>query len=298
VQRVSWRKVAAICVSVLLPLPLVLLLWALLKPDVPAGPGRGMHVSPMLDNEQRMRLLTYRHECRSGAECEPPLACLFEARYNQAYCTDSQCMLDAQCPENHACRPLATKDSGLLVRICVPIGERHEGEYCDPAPRDKGHACAAGLVCSGHDYHWCGRPCRPGAQATGCPEGFFCAETAPEPICLPTCTERECPEGQHCVRFEEGASVCARVYGPNCRESPCADGQVCRALTAPTHPGKIWMECIERCGKDASPCGPGKVCDGWQCLPSCSPQSPGVCEEGFRCRQPWPDSPFACHPDW
>jgi len=298
VQRVSWRKVAAVCVSVLLPLPLVVVLWGLLRPQLPVDAPPGVHISPMLDNEQRMRLVTYRHECGSGADCEPPLACLFEARYNQAYCTDSQCTMGAQCPEAHVCRALATKEKGMLVRICVPIGVRQAGELCDPSPQDRGHACGAGLVCGGNNYHWCGRPCLPGTQSAECPEGFFCAEAAPEPICLPTCAGPGCPEGQHCVRFEEGASVCARVYGPNCRESPCPEGQVCRSLTTPAQPGQVWMECIERCGQGAPPCGPGKVCDGWQCLPSCNPQGPIECDEGFRCQQPWPDSPFACHPDW
>jgi hypothetical protein len=298
VPPVNRHAVAGGCAAILLALPLMLLLWGLLMPEVPASSPVGARISPMLDPEQRMRLMTYRRECNPGVECEPPLGCLFEARYNQSYCTDSQCMTDAQCRENHVCRPLATKENGPLVRICVPLGVRQEGEFCDPSPEDREHACAARLVCGGHNHHWCGRPCRPGTQATECPAGFFCADTDSEPICLPTCAGRECPEGQHCVRFAEGASVCARVYGPSCRESPCPGDQVCRTLTKPPHPGKVWMECIERCGNGYPACGSGKVCDGWQCLPSCSPSPPSVCAPGFQCRQPWPDSPSACRPDW
>jgi hypothetical protein len=294
----KWRRAAGGCAGVVLPLPLVLLLWWLLRPEVPAESPKGGRISPMLEHEQRTRLTTYRRECRSGAECEPPLGCLYESRYRQAYCTDSQCITDTQCPEDHVCRPLATKENGLLVRICVPIGVRQEGESCDPAPKDKDHACAVGLVCGGHNYHWCGRPCRPGVGAVECPEGFFCAPTEPEPVCQPTCEGRACPAGQHCVRFETGASVCASVYGPNCQESPCPGGQLCRVLTSPPHAGKAWMECIERCGRGFPPCGAGKICDAWQCVPACAPQAPAVCAEGFRCRQPWPDSPFGCHPDW
>jgi hypothetical protein len=294
----KWRMVVGGCVGVLLPLPLVLLLWGLLRPEVPAEPPREGRISPMLDREQRTRLTTYRRECRSGAECEPPLGCLYESRYRQAYCTDSQCMTDTQCPEDHVCLPLATEENGLLVRICVPIGVRQEGENCAPAPRDKGHGCAAGLVCGGQDYHWCGRPCRLGDGATECPEGFFCAATEPEPACQPTCEGRTCPTGQHCTRFKEGASVCAVVYGPNCQESPCPEGQLCRVLTSPLHAGKAWMECIERCGRGFPPCGTGKICDAWQCVPSCDLQDSAACPKGFRCRQPWPDSPFGCHPDW
>lgn len=297
-HNARWRRAAAVCLSLLLPLPLVLLLRVLQERELPTDTALGgTRILPMLDTDRRLRLMTYRHECMSGADCEPPLGCLFEARYNQAYCTDSQCLTDAQCPEGQFCRALVTKEQGLRVRICIPPGERQEGEFCDPAPQDKGHACAAELVCSGNPYHWCGRPCRPGVESTGCPPGFFCAETLPEPTCLPTCAGRECSQGQRCVVFPEGASVCARVYGPSCWENPCPEGQACRALTEPTRPDTVWMECIERCGPGAPPCGPGNICDVWQCLPECTPEEQGTCAEGFRCQQRGPDSPFACRPD-
>lgn len=293
----NWRKGVAVFAGVLLPLPLLVLLWGLLRQEVPAEILPGVRVSPMLTHDQRMRLTTYLRECGSGTPCERPLGCLYASRYRQAYCTDSQCMTDTQCEEDEVCRPLATEDHGLLVRICVPIGVRQEGENCDPSPKDKGHSCSAGLVCAGHDYNWCGRQCHPGAQAE-CPEGFFCADIEPEPTCLPTCEKQGCPEGQQCVRFEEGASVCSHVYGPNCQQTPCPEGRSCRVLTQAEHPGKAWMECIERCGKELPPCGAGKVCDVWQCLPDCDPQGLAVCGDGFRCRQSWPDSPMACRPDW
>jgi hypothetical protein len=296
--QLNGRMIAGGCTGMLLPLPLVLLLWALLKPALPLETPAGVRLSPMLDHEQHMRLTTYRRECGPGAGCEPPLGCLYESRYRQAYCTDSQCMTDAQCPEDQVCRALATKEAGLLVRICVPVGVRQEGENCDPAPKDKGHACVAGMVCGGHDTSWCGRPCHLGSHTGECPEGFFCADTGPEPVCLPTCETRGCPEDEQCVQFEEGASVCAHVYGANCQQSPCPEDRKCWVLTRPPHPRKAWMECLERCGKEFPPCGAGKLCDVWQCLPSCDPQGPNLCGEGYRCRQPWPDSPFACHPDW
>jgi len=275
----------------------VVLVWGLLKPEITIGTPTGRRVSPMLESGQRVQLTTYHLKCRTGAECEPPLGCFFDARYKHAYCTDSQCTADAQCPEDQTCQGLASKDDGPLVRMCIPVGLRQSGENCTPAPKDKGYACAAGLVCGGHNYGWCGQPCRLDAQAP-CPEGFFCADTVPEPICLPTCEKQGCPDGQHCIRFDEGASACAAVHGVNCQQSPCADARKCLVLPRPSQPGKVWMECLERCGKDLPPCGPGKVCDVWQCLPSCDPQATDVCEEGYRCRQPWPDRPFACRPDW
>jgi hypothetical protein len=92
----GWRKVVALCAGVLLPLPLGLLLWGLLRPEVPAEVPPGVRISPMLGNEQRMRLMTYGRNCGPDAECEPPLGCLFDVRSLRAYCTDSQCEADAQ----------------------------------------------------------------------------------------------------------------------------------------------------------------------------------------------------------
>ena len=286
------------CAGLLLPLPLLLLFWVLPGPETPVALPAGMRISPVLDPEQRLRLTTYQRECQSTAECEPPLGCVFDSRYRHAYCTDSQCVTDAQCAADQACRALAVKDDGPMVRMCIPLGARQEGESCDPLPKDKEHSCSDGLMCRGHNSSWCGRPCHLNATPTECPEGFFCAGTRPDPICLPTCKSRGCPTGQQCVTIEAEIAVCAKVYGTNCQESPCSEGRECWVLTKPPHPGKVWMECIEQCGKGFPPCSQGKVCDAWQCRPACDPQGPAVCAEGFRCRQPWPDSPFACNPDW
>jgi hypothetical protein len=297
-QEVRWRPLAVGCATVFLTLPLVLLLWRLLRPDITAAPRSGAIISPMLDPEQRMRLTTYRRECRSRGDCEPPLGCLYESRYKQAYCTDSQCMTDAQCPEAQECRALATYENGPQVRICVPIGIRQEGQGCDPAPEDKQHACAAGLMCGGDNESWCGRPCRLGSQGSDCSEGFFCTDTVPAPMCLPTCEARGCPEGQSCVRFDEGASVCAQVYGSNCQQSPCPEGRRCIAFGEAAHPGKVWTVCIERCSKDSPLCSTGKVCDVYHCIPACDPQAPSSCGDGYRCGQASPAAPFGCLPDW
>ncbi len=297
-RSLSWRTALVGCAGVLLPLPLVVLLWGLMAPEFPVQVPSKARVSPKLDADQRMRLATYRRECRAASDCEPPLGCLYESRYNQLYCTDSQCTSDAECNEGEKCQPLASKDNGPVIRICVPHGIRQEGEPCVPSPGDKEHACAAGLVCGGRDDDWCGRPCLLNTQANVCPDGFFCADTEPEPMCLPTCRERGCPEGKHCVQFPEGVSVCAHVYGFNCGQTPCPQRRDCWRLTSPPHPDKIWMECIEPCGKGYPPCGSDKVCDAFLCRPSCGLDGPEVCAEGFRCDQPWPDFPVACRPDW
>jgi Cys-rich repeat protein len=292
----NWRTFICVCAGLLLLLPLLLTLSILLQPETQPAPFEGKRISPMLDIEQRTRLMTYGRNCRSSAECDPPLGCLYEYRYGHAYCTDSQCTTDAQCPEGQLCRALVTKEQGPLVRICTPVGMRQEGESCVEVPEDQRSACAAGLLCAGRDG-WCARPCHPSTSGE-CPEGFFCADTAPEPACLPTCAKRGCPEGQQCLQFDEGASQCEHVYGDNCQQRPCAGGQRCHMLPDPPQPGKAWLWCVEHCGKEEPPCSAGKVCDGWKCIPACDPQGPSVCGEGFRCRQQEPDSPFACRPDW
>jgi hypothetical protein len=296
VFRMSWRMLLSVCAGVLLVLPLVLLLGILLQPEVRPAEPAAARISPMLDLEQRAQLMTYGRNCSSSAECEPPLGCFYEGRYRHAYCTDSQCTTDAQCSAGQVCRKLATKEHGPLVRICAPVGPRQEGENCFPVPSDPKNACAAALLCAGKDY-WCARPCHLGA-AGECPEGFFCADTTPEPACLPTCEKRGCPSGEQCIRFREGASMCAHVYGTNCQQSPCGEGNLCDPRTDPPQPRKVWLRCVPECGKDHSPCPTGSVCDAYECLPACDPKDPAACAEGYRCRQPWPDSPFACRPDW
>jgi len=250
----------------------------------------------MLDSEQRLRLMTYGLRCGPGAQCEPPLGCLFDVRSLRSYCTDSQCEADAQCPEGQLCRGVATWADGPLVRVCVAVGVRQEGESCIDLPPDKEHACAAHLLCGGQDG-WCARPCRPG-ETKGCPEGFFCAETIPQPVCLPTCEPRGCPPGQQCIPFKEGASKCARVYGPNCLQTPCLEGSKCDVQYEPPHPEKVWMACVARCGEGYPACEAGWVCDGWNCVQPCEPRGPKVCAEGYYCHRLVEHRPYACLPDF
>lgn len=296
VPPVSWRTLLAGFAGVLLPLPLILLLGGTLRPAAPETTAGGRRISPMLENGVRMQMNTYRRSCGPGRPCEPPLACLWDTRIPAAYCTDSQCITDMQCPEEQVCRNVATEEDGLLVKFCVPQGKRQEGERCLAVTLEKEAACTAELLCGGQ-RGWCARPCRPGATEA-CPDGFFCADTIPEPVCLPTCEARGCPAGQQCIRYEGGASACAKVYGSNCQQSPCADGRECDLRADWARPGYVWMECSVLCGDGFPPCTDGMICSGWQCRPACDPQGPDVCGEGYRCRQYEPESPYACQPEW
>lgn len=291
----NWRVMLAVLAGLLLTVPLTALLSAALRPAVPEVGPHGRIISPLLDTESRTRLSTYRRDCGLSSDCEPPLGCLTDTRLRAQYCTDSQCMTDAQCPRGQACRNLATTGDGPLVRFCIPIGNRQEGERCLRVPDDQDSACAAELVCGGQ-WGWCARPCQ--EEAPACPQGFFCADTVPEPVCLPTCEVQGCPAGQQCIRYEEGASACAEVYGPQCQQSPCPAGRKCEVRHATAHPGKVWMECVERCGDKFPPCAAGMICDGWQCQRSCSLRQPDPCGEGYRCGQRRPGGPSTCQPDW
>jgi hypothetical protein len=291
--EVSTRAIAGALVGLLLPLPLVVLLLSAggaprLPPDMGALP-----VSPILEFEEKMRLQTYHRHCRDGSECEPPLSCLSDLRRRWTWCTDSQCMTDMQCPEGEACRSVEAVGGGRLVRLCTLVGERQEGQSCWNTPTTRATACGPDLLCGGEG--WCARPC--GRQGTqGCPEGFFCANVAPEPLCLPTCEGRNCPEGQRCVRFKDGASVCAVVYGHNCQDdATCTE---CDVATFPQTPGQVWMECVRRCGLDGlPPCPEGSACAMLQCRQTCTSEPPS-CGQGFYCARGSGDRPSVCMPQW
>jgi len=294
--RVNWRAVLPIMAGMLLPLPLVLLLSGALRPEVPEVEPSGRRVSPVLSAEERERLTTYRRDCGSGQPCEFPLGCLVETRARRHLCIDSQCSKEVPCPEGQVCRELATVGDGPLVRICVPVGVRQEGEACTDLPSTQEGACASGLLCGSGRRRWCARPCRKD-DAEACSEGYFCANTAPEPLCLPTCQERGCPEEQQCIQHEEGVSACAEVYGPSCQQTPCSRGSECQVTQRFDRPGKVWLECVERCGEGYPPCSAGLVCDSWLCRAPCDPQGPNLCMEGYLCRQAKPHRPYTCQPE-
>jgi len=280
-------------VGLLLPVPLVLLLGGAMYPWLWGGSPEGRRISPVLDIEERTRRLTYRRYCQQSSECEPPLGCFADPRVMTHYCTDSQCMTDAQCPDGQVCRPLETSGDGPLVRFCVPVGQRGEGEQCLYIGGARDQACGPGLLCS---EGWCGRSCR-GDAASSCPEGFFCAHDAIQPVCVPTCEARGCPEGQQCVQYGRGTSACAVVYGPFCQEFPCADGRECDMVSASRRPGKVWMECVQECSAEQPTCPEGFACNKWLCQPSCDPEVAGACGEGYRCEQTRSGSAWVCQPD-
>jgi len=291
----SWRAYLGAGVALLLPLPLVLVTLGVLR-STPPETIDGRAISPLLATHERALLRTYHRDCSKSSECEAGLGCLHDTRAHAKYCADSQCLTDAQCLDGQVCRLLATEGQGPLVRYCVPLGIRAEGERCVEIASSREGACREGLLCGGA-AGFCGRPCQLNAPAS-CPLNFFCVPDIPSPLCLPSCEQTRCPEGMHCIRHEEGASACARVYGPTCQQTPCPNGQRCEVIHAAARPGIIWSECEERCGDGQPPCPHGRVCDGWSCKQPCDPNGPNTCDEGYRCFQRRPSGPWFCHPTW
>lgn len=289
------RTLLMVGVGVLLPLPLVLLSTLLLPGPKPENPAESRFI-PVLDDEQRASLVTYRRNCLSTDQCDPPLGCVYEPVFRRGLCTDSRCTRDAECPQGVSCREMPTEGSEMIARVCVPVGVRQEGENCHRFPEGRESACGEGLLCAGNDG-WCARPCQLSAPGQ-CPEGFFCADTRPEPVCLPTCEKRGCPAGQHCIQFEEGTSTCVQVYGTNCQHTPCPDDQKCSVLTKPKYPGKAWGRCPMWCGKKPPYCPEGMNCGEYFCTPACDPKGSPGCPEGYRCEPGKKDGSFGCQPDW
>lgn len=292
-SSVRRRAVLGAMAGLLLAAPLVVLIvhtgWHRLQ-DKPLGE---LEISPVLSFEERLKRVTYQRECGKQKPCEPPLGCLPYPGLFKAYCTDSECVTDAQCQDGFSCQVLRTWGDGPRVRACVPIGIRKEGQRCTSIPADREEACGAGLIC-GAD--WCGRPCKR-EDPTSCSEGFFCADMTPGPLCLPTCEARGCPEGQHCVSFNQGASTCATVHGPNCRQSGCGAGQECVVLQREDRPGEVWMHCATPCGGEKPPCTEETVCHRSYCRRPCDPEAPGDCGPGYSCGRFEENGPWVCRFD-
>jgi hypothetical protein len=292
--RVSmkWRTRLAVLLGLLLPVPLVWLLYTARDGGVPRGASE-TRTAPMLSLEERRSLMTYERSCRKSEECEPPLGCFINPRAMARYCTDSRCMTDRHCPEGFVCRSMKTEDEGVLVRACALVGVRVEGETCKQMPVTRESGCASGLLCQG----WCGRPCQV-AEPASCPEGFLCREGPDGPSCLPTCEGRSCPEGQQCVRFAGGISRCAEIHGRNCQQTSCPGGQQCFVHSPSIRPGEVWMWCVEPCGEGGPSCAEGFICHMRYCRQSCEPGVPGSCAPHYKCDRYSDSEPWTCGPDY
>lgn len=291
----KWRTVLPVLVMILMPLPLIWMLSIAMS-----DPGSGARMSlppgktfvPMLSLEERQRLTTYEHDCRTDADCDPQLRCVYDMQTSRHHCTDSLCTEDEHCPEGFACVPWSAENDKDLIRVCSLVGVRKEGELCRPVPERTKDGCERGLFCQG----FCSRPCRMDEPAS-CPEGYYCRADKEGSYCMPTCEGRSCPSGQRCVELMGGqGSVCMKIHGQDCQQDPCEQGLHCTLNTSPSTSGHIWMQCLQDCGRDKPSCAEGTACFLFQCRKSCDPENSTACGPDFHCGRKHPSQPWVCLP--
>lgn len=286
------RRQAAVLVIIALLLPLPLLCLWVLAMRTPSPQLEDPRHVPMLADWQRNQLLTYGRDCQQHTDCASPLKCFMDPMDGRQFCTDSRCMKDEDCPTDLVCRTFSSGDDDIRVRHCVPLGVRREGEPCVPMPPDQRLGCMAGLLCQ---QDWCGRPCDSGVPSS-CPQNFFCAEGPHGPSCLPTCRGRTCPQGQECVEFGAGSSICAEIHGENCLDTPCGKGRFCYTEEISYQGDAVWMSCQKLCGDAQHVCPDSQVCFNFRCRQSCSLEGPNTCGPHRRCGSSRGESPW-CMPD-
>ena len=285
-----WRVLLVVLACALLLLPLAWLL-SIAMPRTSLGAQQGAQLIPVLAHDVRQSLLTYRRDCRTDADCEPPLGCLLKRATLLHMCLDSTCETDQECGEGFSCTPLKTVDGKAIVRTCVLVGQRKEGERCTVLATVQEDACERGLLCQGR----CGRACRLD-EPSSCPEGFLCSEGREgPPSCLPTCKGRTCPEGLWCVPRGKRTSVCGQVHGEDCRKNKCPPMHLCQMLEPPQRPWELRTHCTRVCDKDSS-CPAGHFCLQYQCRKPCDPLAPETCGPGLTCGRHNPLDPWYCVP--
>jgi hypothetical protein len=269
--------------GLLLPMPLILLisgptlrhLWT------QGGALQEARVVPILERAEKRSLLTYGHSCQNPKDCDVPLACLSFFPATESVCIDSDCMTDAQCTQGFTCRTRKAPVDGALVRQCVLIGSRQEGQPCFESAAESDDACEQELFCSeGH----CGRPCQLDVPLS-CPTGFVCRAGLDGPSCQPFCKGGDCPTGQECVSPGTDEARCMIVQGENCQRHPCAEGLECDITSTPEK--EAWsarMECVLPCDEKRA-CSEDSMCFLGGCRRRCGPEAQDVCGPRKRCAQ-------------
>jgi hypothetical protein len=220
--------------------------------------------------------------CQSSADCAPNQGCLINRQTRRLECMDSECEEDTHCFPGLTCRSIKTGTSNAPIRRCVPSGERHEGESCDPDYISRTGACREGLRCINQV---CTTPCRLD-EPSSCPSGHTCMEEGDGPGCVPDCQTLGCPEGQQCKQLPTGDSRClARVTG-TCPETPCAEGERC-LMDGGRGRGSFW--CARVCAPPRPESCPSDFVCGWAggtasaCFRRCDPRDLDSCGEGWMC---------------
>lgn len=286
----KWRLLLAPLIALLLILPLAWVLrWIPGVSRPPNATGADHRLVPRYSPEEHGHLRTLYGHCSGDEDCEAPLICLKGLLLIRPFCTASECVTDLDCSQGFSCRSLPMGQR--VVRLCAVDGQVDEGGRCQRIPVRPGSGCKPGLVCAAG---LCVRPCLPQALPS-CPPGFFCgSEDVEGPVCLPTCEGRSCPQDQHCVRLQQGASICARVHGTECQQAPCPAPRKCEVFAPAKREGEVWMRCTSPCTQQAPPCAEGWTCVAGVCRRVCEREDAGTCGPAEMCKALEPDGPGLC----
>ncbi|WP_434391486.1 hypothetical protein [Melittangium boletus] len=221
-------------------------------------------------------------ECRVDGDCPPGQGCAANRSTRRHECMASECEEDAHCFPGSVCRALTRGESGVVVRRCMPAGQRAEGEACDLGYVSPEGSCQEGLVCLlGH----CGKRCRRG-EPDSCPTGYTCEDSLEGPACRADCQTLGCPQGERCKRLNDTDSKCLATVRGECPETPCGEGERCN-LRSFRSEGVFW--CAQRCQPllgntcpEGQVCGMGSATES-TCFQTCDPRRADACAEGWEC---------------
>jgi hypothetical protein len=221
-------------------------------------------------------------DCRLDSDCPAGKGCIVNKETRRFECMDSECEEDAHCFPGFVCRGASRGSTGPIIRRCMPVGQRREGEPCDSLFVSSAGACQEGLICH---RAVCSAPCRL-EDAASCPQGYACEAGDDGAACFPDCRVLGCPGGQRCKRLNNGDFQCLEQVHGECPETPCAVGERCNMRVLRGR-GVFW--CARLCSPlRADSCPADQICgvgggEFSTCYPRCDPMDLDSCGEGERC---------------
>src|SRR5262249_47827358 len=85
--------------------------------------------------------------CSTDSDCQPGQGCVPNRETRRFECMSTECEQDAHCFPGFTCRAVTSGTTGPIIRRCVPVGVRREGETCDSLYTSPTGACGEGLRC-------------------------------------------------------------------------------------------------------------------------------------------------------
>jgi hypothetical protein len=234
--------------------------------------------------------------CRTDSDCPAGTGCVANRETRRFECMESECEQDAHCFPGLVCRRVSRWGAGAVIRRCVPVGPRREGQTCDAQFVSVEGACQEGLLCH---RGVCSVPCRR-EDGAGCPRGYACEEDDDGAACFPDCRALGCPGGQRCKLLNNQTYQCLEEVRGECPETSCAQGERCNMRVFRGR-GVFWCARVcEPLRPDSCPedqlCGIGGGTVS-TCYRRCDPMDPDSCGEGSKCTTITEDmSQWGCRP--